>query len=99
MSRSLDAPGARDYIGNMAQLSVSMPADLQRWVDRCVAAEGFADAAEYMRQLVQRDQDEYEADIRRVQALIDEGLASGVAEGRPEDLLREVIAEPHDERG
>ncbi|WP_141243915.1 ribbon-helix-helix domain-containing protein [Sphingomonas lenta] len=82
----------------MTQLSVPMPDDLQRWVDSRVAAEGYADAADYVRQLVQRDQDEYEADIRRVQALIDEGLASGIIDAEPEDVLREIIAEMREAR-
>ena len=77
----------------MVQLSVPLPADLQRWVDSRVAAEGFADAADYVRQLVQRDQDEYEEDVRRVRALIDEGIASGIVDAEPEDILDEILAE------
>ena len=83
----------------MVQLSLSMPPELQRWVDSRVVAEGYTDAADYVRQLVQRDQDEYREAVRRVRALVKEGRESGIAEGRPEDLLREIMAEPHDERG
>lgn len=77
----------------MTQLSVSMPADLQRWVDSRVAAEGYSDAADYVRQLVRRDQDEYEEDVRRVRALWNEGLASGVLDDEPEAILEQIIAE------
>ena len=77
----------------MAQLHVSLPADLQHYVDGRVSAEGFADPAAYLRDLIERDQDMYQADVRRVQALIAEGIASGIIDREPEDILDEVIAE------
>jgi Arc/MetJ-type ribon-helix-helix transcriptional regulator len=83
----------------MAQLNVPMPTDLQRWIDSRVVAEGYADAADYVRQLVQRDHDDFEEDVRRVQALIDEGDASGIVDAEPEDVLREIIAEMREARG
>lgn len=55
----------------MAQLHVSLPADLQRYV------EGRASAA----------------DVRRVRLLVEEGIASGIVDREPEDILDEVIAE------
>jgi antitoxin ParD1/3/4 len=79
----------------MAQSNVALPADLQRYVDARVAAEGFADSADFLRDLVRRDQDEYEADVRRVQALLKEGRKSGIVDAEPEDILDEIIAEIH----
>lgn len=96
--RSLDAVGATDYNGNMKQ-EVVLPADLQRYVDHRAAEEGFADVSEFLRDLVARDREAHEADIRRVQALIDEGIASGIVDAEPEDVLDEIIADlhrPHD---
>ena len=77
----------------MAQLHVSLPADLQHYVDGRVSAEGFADPAAYLRDLIERDQDAYQADVRRVQVLIAEGIASGIIDREPEDILDEIIAE------
>ena len=82
----------------MVQLSISVPPELQQRLDGRVAAEGRSDAAEYVRELIQRDQDDHDADVRRVQALIDEGIASGIVDAGPEDLLKEIIAgirKPH----
>lgn len=91
----LDPLRGLDYKGNMAQLNVALPADLQCYVDARVAAEGFADSADFLRDLVRRDQDDYEADVRRVQALLDEGYASGIVDAEPEDILDEIIADIH----
>ncbi len=76
----------------MSQLSLSVPSELQHWVDERVATGAYADVGEYLRQLIRRDQDEYEADVRRVRRLIDDGLASGVLDQEPEDVLDEIIA-------
>ena len=89
----LDAPGERDYIGNMAQLHVSLPADLQRYVEGRVSAAGFADPADYLRALIERDQHSYQADVRRVRLLVEEGIASGIVDREPDEILDEIIAE------
>ena len=77
----------------MVQLTVPLPADLQRWVDARVAAEGYTDAADYLRELVRRDQDEHHLDVLRVRRLVDEGRASGIVDAEPEDMLAEIMAE------
>jgi Arc/MetJ-type ribon-helix-helix transcriptional regulator len=89
----LDDPAKRDYIGNMAQLHVSLPADLQRYVEGRVSAAGFADPADYLRALIERDQHSYQADVRRVRLLVEEGIASGIVDREPEDILDDIIAD------
>lgn len=82
----------------MAQLNVSLPADLQRHVDARVSAEGFTDSADYLRALIERDQHVYEADVRRVRTMVEVGRASGIVDREPEDILDEIIAgiiKPH----
>ena len=76
----------------MEHLRLSLTPDLQRYVDGRVSAEGYADPAEFVRDLVQRDQAAYEADVVRVQALIQEGRDSGIIEIEPEVILDEIIA-------
>lgn len=95
---SLDATATKDYKGNM-EPNAALPADLQHYVDGRVAQEGFADTADFLRDLVQRDQQEYQADVRRVQALIQEGVDSGIVDAEPEDILDEIIAELHRQHG
>lgn len=78
---------------------VVLPDDLQRYVDDRAAEEGFADAAAFVRDLVERDRDAHEADVRRVRALIQEGIASGIVDAEPEDILDEIIADLHRPHG
>ena len=82
----------------MTQLTVLMPPALQNWVDARVAEGAYADAADYLRALVRRDQAEAAADRRWLKAMIDEGLASDIIDREPEDVLAEIIAEDPDLR-
>ncbi|HEU0066521.1 MAG TPA: type II toxin-antitoxin system ParD family antitoxin [Sphingomonas sp.] len=77
----------------MVQLSVSLPADLQHYVEGRASAAGFANPADYLRDLIERDQDAVEADVGKVRALVQQGIASGIIDREPEDVLDEVIAE------
>ena len=74
------------------QFSLAMPADMRRWVDARVARDGYGDVADYLRDLIERDQQDHEADVRRVRGLIDEGIASGIVDAEPEAVLDETIA-------
>jgi len=82
----------------MAQLHVSLTADLQRYVDSRVLNEGYADPADFVRDLIVRHQGDHEASLRRLQALIDEGIASGMLDADADDILDEIIAEDPDLR-
>ncbi|MEG3123805.1 ribbon-helix-helix domain-containing protein [Sphingomonas sp. GB1N7] len=77
----------------MTQLSISMPPALQTWVDARLSEGSYADAADYLRDLVRRDQAHASADRQWLKAMIDEGLASGVLEGTPEDVLDDILNE------
>lgn len=76
----------------MTQLNIDMPPALQHWVDRRIAEGRFADATDYVRDLVRRDQERTEGDAAWVREMIAEGLASGVVDAEPEDVLREIMA-------
>jgi antitoxin ParD1/3/4 len=82
----------------MTYHTLSFPPALQAWVDARIAEGRYADAADYLRDLVRRDS-EYAADDRRwLKAMIDEGLASGIVDAEPEDVLDAIIAEDPDLR-
>jgi len=83
----------------MTDLTVSLPPALRSWVDTRLAERGYADAGEYLRDLVRRDLAEASVDRRWLKAMVDEGLASGIVEGDPEDVLDDIIAEDPDLRG
>ncbi len=72
-------------------MNVSIPEALKAWVESRVAEGRYSSSSDYIRDLVRRDQ-EAEGAQRRLQAAIDEGLASGVSERDPFDYLRELRA-------
>lgn len=76
----------------MMQLTVSMPPALQAWVDARLAEGRYADAADYLRDLVRRDQEVAEDETEWLRAEIEKGLASGIVDAEPEDVLREIMA-------
>ena len=75
----------------MAQMNVSIPDKLKGWAEQRVAEGRYSSTSDYIRDLVRRDQ-EREERLRRLQAAIDEGLASGVSERDPFDYLAELRA-------
>jgi len=76
----------------MTQLIISMPPALQSWVEARIAAGRYTDAGEYLRDLVRRDRESLEADAQWVRTMVQEGLASGVVDAEPEDVLKEIMA-------
>lgn len=79
----------------MTQLNVSIPPSLENWVNTRLAQGRYVDAADYVRDLVRRDQDGEFEDRRLLQELIDEGLASGVIDEEPETVVERIIARRH----
>jgi antitoxin ParD1/3/4 len=77
----------------MSQLNVSIPPALKSWIDARVAEGRYSSASDYVRDLVRRDQDSAADETVWLRGLIEEGLASGVLNQRPEDVLREIMAE------
>jgi antitoxin ParD1/3/4 len=82
----------------MAQLNLSIPPALKTWVDTKVAEGRYSSASDYVRDLVRRDQEAATDETAWLRRLIAEGLASGVIDKEPEDVLREIMAE-HPARG
>ena len=63
-------------------------------------AEGrYSSASDYVRDLVRRDQDAADDETVWLRGLIEEGLASGVIDMKPELVLEEIIAERRARRG
>lgn len=73
-------------------LTVAMPPALQDWVDARLAQGSYADAGDYLRDLVRRDRDAVEDERDWLRALMAEGYASGVIEIEPEQVIEEIIA-------
>jgi antitoxin ParD1/3/4 len=75
----------------MTQLSISMPPALQTWVDARLSEGSYADAADYLRDLVRRDQQQAEENSAWLRAMVQEGVDSGVVDREPEDVLKDLI--------
>ena len=72
-------------------MNISIPDKLKSWAEARVAEGRYSSTSDYVRDLVRRDQ-EHEEKLRRLQAAIDEGLASGVSERDPFEYLAELRA-------
>lgn len=70
----------------MAQMNVSLPDQLKGWAESRVAEGRYSSTSDYIRDLVRRDQEAEEA-RRRLQAAIDEGLASPIVDTSIEDII------------
>ncbi|MDQ4420720.1 type II toxin-antitoxin system ParD family antitoxin [Sphingobium sp. DEHP117] len=77
----------------MSQLNVSIPPALKTWIDHRVTEGRYSSASDYIRDLVRRDQDSAKEETEWLRGLIAEGLASGVVDEEPEDVLRTIMAE------
>ncbi len=83
----------------MSDLSFSFPPALQAWIESRIAEGRYADVADYLRDLVRRDQQEAEAETEWLRAMIEDGLASGIVDKEPEEAIEEIIAERRARRG
>jgi antitoxin ParD1/3/4 len=69
----------------MATMNVSLPDEMKAWVEDEARSGRYANASDYVRDLIRRDHER-----KTFRRLIEEGLASGVSERRAEDLLAEA---------
>lgn len=79
----------------MGELSFNFPPDLQQWIEARLAEGRYADAGDYIRDLVRRDQERaslWEEDTARVRKLIEEGEASGLSDEDPFALIERLVA-------
>ncbi len=72
----------------MANLQVTMPEAMKEWVEAQVRSGRYADAGDYLRDLVRRDQD-VNQDL--IEAL-EEGAASGVSDRSLDDIWQAAKA-------
>lgn len=63
----------------MATMNVSLPDQMKDWVEQQSLDGRYSNASDYVRDLIRRDQDRA-AKIAQMQALVTEGLQSGVSD-------------------
>ena len=77
----------------MAQMNISLPEALKKWAEMRVAEGRYSSTSDLVRDLLRKDQDSAADETAWLQAMIDEGLASGVVDMEPEDVIEQIIAE------
>lgn len=73
----------------MAQMNVSVPAPMKDWCESQVSKGRYSTTSDYVRDLIRRDQDN-NSGITRLQAAIDEGLASGISSRSLDEILADA---------
>lgn len=77
----------------MSRLTISMPDQMNAWVEAQVNTGRYGNVSEYFRDLVRRDQERREASVHALQALIDKAEASGVSSRSLEEIREAARAE------
>ena len=72
----------------MATMNVSLPDPMKDWVEKQASTGRYANASDYVRDLIRRDQERSGA-LADMQRLIDEGLRSGIS-NRSESEIRQL---------
>jgi antitoxin ParD1/3/4 len=75
----------------MATMNVSLPDQMKDWVESRAGTGRYANASDYVRDLIRKDQERSEK-IAALQQLVDEGLASGAGRKSKDTLFREARA-------
>jgi antitoxin ParD1/3/4 len=75
----------------MATMNVSLPAKLKDWVEERASEGTYANASDYVRDLIRRDHERQIA-IAGLRAEIQMGLDSGVSTRSPQELRKYAMA-------
>ena len=73
----------------MATMNVSLPDQMKEWVEEQTQNGRFGNASDYVRDLIRRDQEA----VAQLQALIDEGLSSGVSNKSLDEIFADARRE------
>lgn len=76
----------------MATMNISLPDKMKEWVEQQAAGGRFANASDYVRDLIREDQERAQA-IAEIQALIDEGIESGISDRSLDEILDDARAQ------
>ena len=75
----------------MATMNISLPDQMKEWVEQQVATGRYANASDFVRDLIRDEQERTRAD-REFDRQILEGMRSGFSERGPEDIRQAVKA-------
>ncbi len=81
----------------MATMNISLPDAMKAWAETQAETGRYSNTSDYVRDLIRRDQERAEK-IAAMQAMIDEGRASGISTRSFEDI-RQAAREEARKRG
>ena len=76
----------------MATMNVSLPDEMKEWVEQRAGGGRFGNSSDYIRDLIRRDQEA----VAELQALVDEGLNSGVSDKSLEEVFADARRDAHE---
>jgi antitoxin ParD1/3/4 len=82
----------------MATMNVSLPDLMKDWVEAQTKTGRYANASDYVRDLIRKDQ-ERTSKIAGMQRLVDDGLKSGVGKRSKDDLFAKALKRAGTQRG
>lgn len=82
----------------MATMNVSLPTPMKEWVEAQAETGRYANASDYVRDLIRRDQ-ERAGKIAAMQRYVDDGLKSGIGVRSKDALFLEAVRRADSERG
>ena len=71
----------------MSRLTISVPDQMNEWVEAQISSGRYGNVSEYFRDLVRRDQERKEAAIIELRAMIDRAEASGISDKTLPEVL------------
>lgn len=72
----------------MSRLTISMPEQMNAWVEAQISVGRYGNVSEYFRDLVRRDQENQESAIAELRSLIEQAEASGISERTLPEVLK-----------
>jgi len=75
----------------MATMNISLPDQMKQWVEEQVATGRYANASDYVRDLLRKDE-ERATKLAAFQREIDKGIASGVSDKSIDEVFAEARA-------
>ena len=82
----------------MSRLTISMPDQMNAWVEAQVSTGRYGNVSEYFRDLVRRDQERREGAIVELRQILDRAEQSGISE-RSLDQVLEAAREEAKQKG
>ncbi|WP_027166801.1 type II toxin-antitoxin system ParD family antitoxin [Mesorhizobium sp. WSM3224] len=82
----------------MATMNVSLPDPMKEWVEAQTETGRYANASDYVRDLIRRDQERNDK-IAAMQRFVDDGLKSGVGRRSKDTLFAEAVKRAEASRG